>query len=103
MDRGNNKGRGRASWPGMRGERGLRQRNPNRRGRTAATWPSSVDRPPPERCRLLPILISIKEADYPVPFVNWKALDFSTGPLRAEKSLPGHPLDVVCDCGVVTI
>src|SRR2546425_3271227 len=35
--------------------------------------------------------------------VQWKALDFSTGPLRAEKSLAGHPLDVVCDRGVVTI
>src|SRR3989442_11949003 len=34
---------------------------------------------------------------------QWKALDFSTGPLRAEKSLAGHPLYVVCDRGVVTI
>src|SRR5207245_7958147 len=34
---------------------------------------------------------------------RWEALDFSTGPLRAEKSLAGHPLDVVCDRGVVAI
>src|SRR3989442_2537080 len=35
--------------------------------------------------------------------VRWNALDFSTGPLRAEKSLAGPPLYVVCDRGVVTI
>src|SRR3989442_15409249 len=35
--------------------------------------------------------------------VQWKAADFSTGPLRAEKSLAGHPLYIVRDRGVVTI
>src|SRR5438552_16641728 len=35
--------------------------------------------------------------------VGWKALEFSAAPLRAKESLPSHPLDVVCDRGVVTI
>ena len=30
-------------------------------------------------------------------------MDFSTGPLRAEKSLAGHPLYIVRDRGVVAI
>src|SRR6266571_7116507 len=57
-----------------------------------------------KRCRPPPRLILASEGELcRAALVQWKALDFSTGPLRAEKSLASHPLDVVCDRGVVTI